>query len=665
MSRARTRDRVGHWLAGTLGPLIIGALARTLRVSFAGGASLDRARATGTPVLFAVWHGRVIPFVATHRARGIVGLVSEHRDGEYIARVLGPLGFGVVRGSTTRGAARALFDMAQRAREGRDLALTPDGPRGPRRAVRPGVVALARRAGTPIVPVGVASGGFVFPTWDRFVFPWPFSRVAVVYADPFLPSGSDVESADGSHEEIAMRIERATEEADRMIAPGGPGRLLFAVYRAATGVLHALIAPVAHAMAKLGRRGAASRVGSIPNLPRGAIWVHAASVGEILGVRPILDGLRRAAPDTPIAISTMTHTGLAVARGFDSPGVEAFLLPFDFPRAVRSVFDALEPRALIVAETELWPNLLHEARTRGVPVALVNGRISPRSFARYRAGRAFFRRVLEGVSWIGAQTEGDRLRFVAIGAREDRVEVVGSTKSDVRGSASDATRESGRRSIGLEDDVPVVIFGSARGAEAEVFNEAVRALLAGYARLRVIYAPRHLGRVADIVRDLSAARVAGDALPVLTLTQWRGEPRAYRCLVVDTIGELSDLYAVADVAVVGGSFSSHGGHNPLEPAVRGVPVLMGPHRQHVEEAFSRLAAIGGAEEARDAGDLVSRIARLIDDPAEREQRARALREHAASAGTLVETVIERLIGRGILSASGRARAMPMARARDA
>lgn len=669
MRGARLRDRIGHFAAGALGPLILTALAKSLRVAYTGRARLERARAGGAPVLFAVWHGRVIPFVATHRRRGIVGLVSEHRDGEYIARVLGPLGFVVVRGSTTRGAARALFDMSQRAREGRDLAVTPDGPRGPRRAVRPGVVALARRAGTPVVPVGVAARGFVFPTWDRFVVPWPWARVSVVYGEPLFVSEGDATAADALHEEVAMRIEDATSEADRIAARTGRGSVLFGAYRAATAALHLAAAPVAAALGLAGRRGAVARVGAPRRLPRGALWVHAASVGELLGVRPFLEALRRAAPDAPIVVSTMTRTGLSVARGFESVSAEAFLLPFDFPRAVRGLFDAVEPRALIVAETELWPNLLHEARVRDVPIAFVNARISPRSFPRYRAGRAMFRELLEPVAWIGAQTDDDRRRFIAIGAPEDRVEVVGSAKADARAEpdAGGASRDRLRESIGLPAGAPTVVFGSARSAEAAAFAAAVRRLLARVPELRVLYAPRHLDRVAQIVRDLDAARAAGDELPVVTLTAWRASPREYRALVIDTVGELRDLYAAADVAIVGGSFSAHGGHNPLEPAVRGVPVVMGPHRHHVEEAFARLAAIGGAESARDAEELVACVARLLEDPAERARRSRALKEQARSAGTVADTLVARLEARGVLvpSEAERLAATPVAAARDA
>jgi 3-deoxy-D-manno-octulosonic-acid transferase len=610
-----------------------------------------------------VWHGRVIPFIATHEGRGIVGLVSEHRDGEYIARALGPLGFGVVRGSTTRGGSRALFDMAQRAREGCDIALTPDGPRGPTTAVRPGVIALAQRAGTPIIPVGVAARGVVFPTWDRFLVPRPWARVAVVYGEPLVAPEREGD-LDACSEELARRIECATQEADRIVNRSRSHGMWLAGYRALTQGLQAAATPAAFLLRALGRDGLFTRLAPVRGLPRRAIWVHAASVGELLGVRPLLAAMRSAWPHAPIIVSTMTRTGLALAREPASCADAAFLLPPDLPSALRRAFDVIDPQALILAETELWPNLLSEAEERGVPIAIVNARLSPKRFPRYRAARPLFREIVSSIGWIAAQTAFDRERFVALGASPERVEVLGSTKDDVRveGLARDAIR----RSLGIAPDEPVLIFGSARGAEADLFAAAARDLFARFPSLRILYAPRHLDRVEEIVRALEAAWEAaqesvssGESAPsrsparadadvVVRLTEWRRAGGAYRALVVDTIGELRTLYAAADVAIVGGSFSQHGGHNPLEPAVAGVPILMGPSREHVQGAFGRLEAAGGAEAAGDGDDLVRRATRLLGDASERARMARALRDATEDTTSVARTIVERLVERGIV-----------------
>jgi 3-deoxy-D-manno-octulosonic-acid transferase len=660
MTRRRARDLLGHAVAGAAGPILIRALARTLRVRRAGEDHVARARSEGG-VLFALWHGRMTPFIAAHRDRGIVGLVSEHRDGEYIARMLTRLGFGVVRGSTTRGGTRALFDMAQRAREGRDLAITPDGPHGPSREVRPGVLALARRAGVVVVPVGVAAGGIRLPTWDRFLVPTPFARAAVVYAEPVRPAGADGADLETESRDLARRIQEATARAEAMVAQPG---VAVAAYRLATGAAEVLAAPLLALRARGRDTTWRSRLGRIDGAPRGAVWMHAASVGETLGVEPFAAALRRAIPETPVVLSTMTPTGLAVA-GTAMPEFGArFLVPFDFPGAMRRTFDALSPRALILMETELWPNMIAEAHARGIPVAILNARLSTRAWPRYRAARALFAGLLGRVSWIAAQSEADRARFVQLGAPSERVETIGSTKGDARGDAAD--RDATRRRLGLAARDRVLVFGSARTAEDPIFLDVSARLLARFDDLRILYAPRHVER-APAVRDAMRARLAPLAVPgeaaslaadpnrlppengeCALLSAWRSAPAAYRFLVVDTIGELRALYSAADVAVVGGSWSGHGGHNPLEPASAGVPVVMGPDRDNVASVFDRLRAAGGAEQAITADDLVQSAARLLSDPAERRRRGDALRDAAGEGAGVADRLVHRLRAHAVL-----------------
>ncbi len=236
MKGQRTRDRFGHRAAGFLGPLIIRIGGSTSSLLVAGEERVAAARAAvdgaaasgaaggparspaGSPVLFSFWHGCLLPLIATHRSRGIVALVSEHSDGEYIRRVLEPLGYGVVRGSTTRGGTRALFEMAARARAGCDLAVTPDGPRGPRRAVGAGVLAIARRAGIPIVPVGACAAPAVsLPTWDAFLIPLPGSRLSVCYGEALVIPLDGPDDSDSLRALLAERIEDATLEAERRL----------------------------------------------------------------------------------------------------------------------------------------------------------------------------------------------------------------------------------------------------------------------------------------------------------------------------------------------------------------------------------------------------------------------------------------------------------------
>jgi len=691
VSRRRLRDAVGYHLAGLVGPPLVRALGATYRVIVVGPERPENSSSEGS-VLLALWHGRLLPIVVTHRGRGVVALVSEHRDGEYIGRVLERVGFRVARGSTTRGGARALFEMAAHARQGRDLAITPDGPRGPRLEVRAGVLAIAQRAGVAIVPTGAgASSAWVLPTWDRFLIPRPWCRVAVVYGEPIrVPpdGGADLETLRAL---LAERIEDATRRADEIaagagadeIAPGrsgrdgtavagsawsrpgipaslsaretvgaplpgaGPARAnrgapVLVAYRALTDLLYALAWPFLRILERLRPDLWATRLGRVNGLPRGATWVHAASVGEIAGARPLLAAIADSPGGAPVVVSTMTVAGRRVA-GTGGPAVAgAFLAPFDFRRAVGRALDALAPRALVLLETELWPNLLVEAARRRIPIVIANGRISDRTAGRYGLLRPLFAPALATVSWIGAQTERDRERFVALGAPPASVEVVGSSKEDARG-AETAGRDERRRGLGLGGDDVLLVFGSARSAEDDVFLPVAKRLLDAHPALHVLYAPRHVERVGALL-----ARMAEGGIAARPLTAWRRARGPERAIVLDTIGELAALYGAADVAVVGGSFSRHGGHNPLEPARWGVPVVMGPSRENVREAWEWLAASGGAEAAADGEALGRALARLVGSAAERARRGVALRAAVEGRSSVTRRIVAALVERGVL-----------------
>lgn len=662
--RARARDAVGHCVAGLVGPLLVRIMGATCRLVVAGEERLAGARAGGAPVLFTFWHGRLLPLTATHRRRGIVALVSEHSDGEYIRRVIEPLGFGVVRGSTTRGGARALFEMSSRAREGHDLAVAPDGPRGPRRTVRDGVVALARRASVALVPVGAASRPAVLlPTWDGFVVPLPGARISVVYGAPLAVPASGPDDTEALGDELASRIEEATSEAEALLRRARPGRggaalhaddgrgpyrrgALLATYRLVTGAIYLALWPALALLARVSPERWATRHGGSATLARPTvrpIWVHAASVGELIGARPLVEALAGPARDR-VVLTTMTPTALAIARRPPFAPAPAHLVPFDFPQAVARHVDALAPRALVIAETELWPNLLDAAIMRGVPVAIVNARISDRTFARYRRLRPALKGLLSRVAWIAAQSPVDRERFAALGARESRIDVVGSTKED--GAAAGRSRDDARRALGAPDGDLLLVFGSARTGEDAVFLPLIARLLAARPRVRVLYAPRHVERTPTL-----AARAAEHGLAPLALSARRARGGDSRYILLDTLGELSDLYAGADVAVIGGSFAPHGGHNPLEAARHGVPLLMGPHTQNVRGAIARLEESGGARVVADGAGLERELLRLVDDRGERIRRAEALCGARLDGDAVTERVLAGLVRYGVAEAA--------------
>jgi len=332
------------------------------------------------------------------------------------------------------------------------------------------------------------------------------------------------------------------------------------------------------------REGLVQRLGRVPRRlissslsdERPLIWLHAVSVGEVLAVTRLVRALESALPGTLIVVSTTTRTGQALAsERFESNRV--FYCPLDLPWAVRAYLNALRPRMLILAETEFWPNLLHGCFRRGIPVAVVNARISDRSWPRYQRLRRLWRPLLSRLSRVLAQSQTDADRLLALGCRPDRVSVAGNLKFDVRAvQEAEATRSLRSMAAGLR----IVVAGSTLEGEESALIEAWPHLLAADSQLVLVLAPRHPERFSAV-----AALLEKSGLPWCKRSDWASEssdarPASIRpgtIVLLDTIGELASVYSLASVAFVGGSLVPAGGHNPLEPAQFSVPIVMGPH----------------------------------------------------------------------------------------
>ena len=329
------------------------------------------------------------------------------------------------------------------------------------------------------------------------------------------------------------------------------------------------------------REGLAARLGRVPSAladlggERPLIWLHAVSVGEVLAASRLVRELDRAFPGFHLVISTTTRTGQELARErFGANRV--FYCPLDLPWAVHAYLKALNPQLLILAETEFWPNLLSGCFRRGIPVAVVNARISDRSWPRYRLLRNLWKPLLGRLSRVLAQSETDAGRLKAIGCLPERLTVNGNLKFDVRvARETDATRQL----KALAPDLRLVVAGSTLEGEEAALVEAWPQLLEADPQLAMILAPRHLERfaaVAALLENSGAAWIKRSSW----LTERDRAPRPLRpgeIVLLDTIGELAPVYSLAAVAFVGGSLIPAGGHNPLEPAQFGVPIVMGPH----------------------------------------------------------------------------------------
>ncbi len=369
------------------------------------------------------------------------------------------------------------------------------------------------------------------------------------------------------------------------------------------------------------RRHLAERLGFGPALPRsGAIWLHAVSLGEMNAAAPLVRRLRSRHPGLPFAITTATVTGRARAQQLFGDGVDVRYLPFDTPGAMRRLLDRLAPRVALVLETELWPNLYRACGRRGVPVVLASARLSPASVGRYRRFAGWFRPALAAANAIAAQTDADAGRFVAAGADPSRVSVTGNLKFDVEPQTGNLLAGARLRAE-LWPGRPVWIAGSTHAGEEDAVLDAHAALRERQPDLLLLLVPRHPPRF-PVVSDLLARR------GMRYQRRSAGEPVSpdTAVLLVDTVGELASLYAAADVAFVGGTLVPIGGHNLLEPAALGVPVITGPFTANAAEVARRLLEVGGGVQVGDAAELASRVRAWFEDPALRLARGRAARD---------------------------------------
>jgi 3-deoxy-D-manno-octulosonic-acid transferase len=341
------------------------------------------------------------------------------------------------------------------------------------------------------------------------------------------------------------------------------------------------------------REGLRERLGRAKPLndqrERPLIWIHAVSVGEVLAVSRLVEKLDRELPDYFVTVSTTTRTGQALARerfGAD----RVFYCPLDLPWAVRAYLNALRPRLLVLAETEFWPNLLSGCFRRGIPVAVVNARVSDRSWPRYLRLHWLWQPFLSNLTVVLAQSETDAERLKAIGCRPERVSVAGNLKFDVRVvEESEANRLLKAVTPGLR----LVVAGSTLEGEEAALLEVWPRLLAADPRLAMVLAPRHPERFESVAALLDRSGVSW-----VRRSAWTGNPaesvapvRGGQIVLLDTIGELASVYSVASVAFVGGSLVQAGGHNPLEPAQFGVPVVMGPHYANFRAITEDLLAL--------------------------------------------------------------------------
>ncbi len=382
----------------------------------------------------------------------------------------------------------------------------------------------------------------------------------------------------------------------------------------------------------------AERFGCIPALPGPCLWVHAVSLGETRAALPLIRALLERYPDSPVLVTTTTPTGSRQVRASLGNQVHHVYAPYDLPGAVARFLDRTRPRLALIMETELWPNLFAACQRRGTPVVVANARLSARSAKGYGRLGQLSRRLLERTAVIAAQAEADAQRFRELGA--PRVTVTGNLKYDL--ALPEGLLEQGlalRRQLG--QDRPVWIAASTHQGEDEVVLDAFERLRQTHPQTLLVLVPRHPERfdaVAELCRRRGwtvARRGQGDVCVAAT-----------GVYLGDTLGELLLLFAAADLAFVGGSLVPVGGHNVLEPAALGLPVLFGPHMFNFTEASQRLLEANAARQVADGGQLAAVVAELLTDPQSRTVMSgagRAVVEANRGALTALLTVLDEVL----------------------
>ncbi|MFS3134048.1 glycosyltransferase N-terminal domain-containing protein [Gluconacetobacter sacchari] len=598
---------------------------------------------TGQGALVAFWHEALaltpaLLWWSTSRNPALRPhvLISRNRDGRLIADVIAPWGAGTVAGSTDRkgkdkGGAAALRQLLALLRTGTPIVITPDGPRGPRRQVEQGVIGLSRLSGAPIVPVGGWCANRRLGGWDRMMLPLPFGRGRIVCGAPITVTRANQDTAPAR---LAAGLDAAMHAAARNRA-GAAQRLWAALATllapALTLLLHRRLARGKEIRGRLRERmGLTPR----PRPPGKLIWLHAASVGETQSILPVIarllardDTLRVLVTTATVTAATLLDQRLAATR--EGARVLHQFVPLDVPRWVGRFLRHWRPDAAALTESELWPNLVEACHRAGIPLALLNARLSDRARAGWSRVPGLADRMLGRFAWIAARSTLDATRLRALGAARIGVE------GDLKGAAPPLPADpvALARLRGLLADRPVWLAAATHEGEEEQIAQAARQIRARHPGLLTLIVPRHPERGPAIAASLDhAPRRAAGREPGPDDAFW----------ICDTLGELGLFYRAVPIVFIGNSLPGpgrRGGHNPLEPARVGAALATGPLTGNFLDAFARLGE--AVRTVPDADALAEWVETMLADPT----RAVAAGQRAQAASQADATLPDRLAAR--------------------
>lgn len=358
------------------------------------------------------------------------------------------------------------------------------------------------------------------------------------------------------------------------------------------------------------RAGFWQKIGFYTDINKSAkplFWFHAVSVGEVNAIEALIKRFRQEFPDYKIVLSTITQTGQQIAQNKLSKSVDSIIyFPYDFNFSIKSAVNAIKPKAVIIAETEIWPGFSHELNAQGIPLILVNGRFSPNSYKNYKKLKFFFKNILKNYSLILMQSEEYRKKIIDIGAQNNKVEVMGNLKFNITGILTDTEIIELKKSLGLNNE-RVLIAGSTHQGEDEIILSVYNQLKEHFPDLKLIIAPRHPERNNHVLKLISGTEFK------YGLRSNRDSFNDNEIILLDVMGELGKLYAASHIAFIGGSFSGTGGHNPLEAAVYKIPVLSGPTIFNFKDIYNYMTEHNSVIITKNEQELYKNINNLLID----------------------------------------------------
>ena len=337
------------------------------------------------------------------------------------------------------------------------------------------------------------------------------------------------------------------------------------------------------------------------------VWFHAVSVGECLAVADLVNEFHHRHTDVPIVVSTVTYTGQQIAQKRLGDIATIIYFPYDLSFITRKVLNIIDPQMVVIVETEIWPGFIYNAYKKNVPVILINGRLSPKSSKNYVKFRFFFKKVLGLFTRFLMQSKLDAERILAMGADSNKVEVVGNLKYDIKPNFSENEIKQLRQKMLLSDHDKVIIAGSTHDTEEEIILEQYIKLKESNENLKLILVPRHPERYGDVIALLESKKI------LFGRRSCKDTFADAPVFLLDTMGELLSFYSISDIAFVGGSLYKKGGHNPLEPAVYSVPVLVGPHTFNFLDITQFMVEAGAAIQVNDKNALYPQFEKLLTD----------------------------------------------------